>query len=219
MRYIFFDLDGTLTEPKEGIANSIMYAFERIGVPHSKNIDDYGKYIGPPLRESFVKYGNVDADRVEEALSLYREYYSVKGILENELYPGIDELLSRLKADGYKLALATSKPHVYAVRVLECFDLNKYFDFISGSELDGTRDSKSDVVKYALDELMISANDAIMVGDRSFDALGAGEHGVRCIGVTYGHGTKEELINAGAVDMADDTNELYEKIIQLDKNM
>lgn len=215
MRYIFFDLDGTLTEPKEGIANSVMYALEKLGVQHSKNIDDYGKYIGPPLRESFSKYAKVEDDNVEEALRLYREYYSPKGIFENEIYPGIKELLEKLKSDGYKLVLATSKPRIFAVRVLECFDLDKYFDFISGSELDGTRDLKCDVIEYALTELSITADDVIMIGDRHFDVEGAAVHGVRCIGVTYGYGTADELIGAGAISVADNADELYLKIKQL----
>ena len=211
MKYVFFDLDGTLTDPFLGITNSVIYALEKMGFPHGDN-SEYKLFIGPPLRESFQLKCGMTADEAERALALYREYFSPTGIFENRVYDGVPELLEKLKNDGYTMVLATSKPRVYAGRILEKFDLMKYFTAVFGSELDGTRDKKEDVIAYALETLSASPRDVIMVGDRLHDVLGAAANGVRTIGVLYGYGSRDELAEAGAIALAADENELYKCI-------
>ena len=152
------------------------------------------------------------AEEAERSLALYREYFSPIGIFENRVYDEVPELLEKLKNDGYTIVLATSKPRVYAGRILGKFDLMKYFSGVFGSELDGTRDKKEDVIAYALETLGASPDDVIMVGDRLHDVLGASANGVKTIGVLYGYGSREELAAAGAIALADDVNELYKCI-------
>lgn len=214
MKYIFFDLDGTLTDPFRGITNSVIYALEKMGCEHGTN-EDYLLFIGPPLRESFVEKCGMTTDEAERALALYREYFSPIGIFENRVYDGIPELLEKLKNDGYTLILATSKPRIYAGRIIEKFDLMKFFSGVFGSELDGTRDRKDEVIGYALKTLGASPDDVLMVGDRLHDVLGAKAHGIKTVGVLFGYGTAEELTNAGAAALAADTDELYECITLL----
>jgi len=213
MKYIFFDLDGTLTDPFLGITNSVIYALEKMGYPHGEN-SEYRLFIGPPLRESFQLKCGMTADEAERALALYREYFSPIGIFENRVYDGIPELLNKLKNDGYTVVLATSKPEVYAKRILEKFDLMKFFSGVFGAELDGTRDRKDEVIAYALASLGASPDDVIMVGDRIHDVLGAAAHGIKTVGVLYGYGSREELTAAGAVSLADDPSDLYNCIIR-----
>lgn len=212
MKYVFFDLDGTLTDPFRGITNSVIYALEKMGYPHGTN-EDYRLFIGPPLRESFRIKCGMTVDEAEHALALYREYFSPIGIFENRVYDGVTQMLEKLKNKGYTLVLATSKPRVYAGRILEKFDLKKNFSDVFGSELDGTRDRKDEVIGYALETLSASPDDVIMVGDRLHDVIGAKAHGVRTIGVLYGYGDREELIAAGADFLACDTDEIYNCII------
>lgn len=213
MKYIFFDLDGTLTDPFLGITNSVIYALEKMGYPHGEN-SEYRLFIGPPLRESFKLKCGMTADEAERALALYREYFSPIGIFENRVYDGITELLKKLKNDGYTVVLATSKPEVYAKRILEKFDLMKYLSGVFGAELDGTRDRKDEVIAYALASLGASPDDVIMVGDRIHDVLGAAAHGIKTVGVLYGYGSREELTAAGAVSFAVDPSDLYNCIIK-----
>lgn len=195
--YIFFDLDGTLTDPKEGITNSVAYSLEYFGI-HTENNDTLCKFIGPPLKYSYMTFCNFDSDKADIAVTKYREYFAPKGLYENKVYKGIPELLQKLKDKGFKLVVATSKPYVYSVKILKHFDLYKYFDFVSGSELDGRRTNKAEVIKYALDNLNISAADVIMIGDREHDIIGAVKNGVKAIGVLYGYGSREEFEKAGA---------------------
>lgn len=211
MKYVFFDLDGTLTDPFLGITNSVIYALEKMGYPHGENAE-YKLFIGPPLRESFQLRCGMTAEEAERALALYREYFSPIGIFENRVYDGVPELLEKLKNDGYSMVLATSKPIVYAKRILEKFDLMKYFTAAFGSELDGTRDKKEDVIAFALETLSASPSDVIMVGDRLHDVLGAAANGIKTVGVLYGYGSGDELTSAGAISLAADTIELYKCI-------
>ncbi|MBD5584022.1 MAG: HAD family hydrolase [Clostridia bacterium] len=197
---VLFDLDGTLTDPFEGITNSIVYALKKFGieVEDKRTLIDF---IGPPLVHSFMKYYGFDLDKANTAVEYYREYFAEKGLYENGVYDGITYVLSELKASGKRLIIATCKPEVFAVKILDHFDLTRYFDHIVGATLDLTRAEKTDVIKYAVKKHKISS--AIMVGDRKHDVLGAKNNGLPCIGVTYGYGTKQELTSAGADYLAD----------------
>lgn len=197
--YVFFDLDGTLTDPALGITNSIMYALRHFGIAVTDRQELYS-FIGPPLREQFEIVYGFTPEQSKEALRQYRVYFSDKGLFENTVYDGIPLLLETLTAAGCQLVLATSKPAVFADRILEHFDLKKYFTFLSGSELGGERVEKADVIRFALEKLRITdPTQVIMVGDRCFDVDGAKECGIETIGVLYGYGNAGELQNAKAV--------------------
>lgn len=201
LKCILFDLDGTLTESAPGIINSIEYTYRRYGleIPDRKELE---KYVGPPLIESFMKYAGFDPDRAREAVDVYREYFSEKGIFENNVYPGVRECLERLLRAGYRLAVSTSKPEVYCLRILEKFDLRRYFEVVKGIPLDGEDIKKSEVIKMTLESLAVTdPAEAVMVGDRDYDVYGAAENGIRCAGVLYGYGTLEELKKAGAFEL------------------
>ncbi len=197
--YIFFDLDGTLTDPALGITNSIMYALRHFGIEVADRRELYS-FIGPPLKEQFeIAYG-FTPEQSEVALREYRVYFSDKGLFENTVYDGIPQLLKTLQKRGSRLVLATSKPQVYADRILQHFDLKQYFTFLSGSELGGARVEKADVIRFALDALEITdPTQVVMVGDRSFDVEGAAACGIKTIGVTYGYGDREELRDAAYI--------------------
>ena len=211
--YIFFDLDGTLTDPFEGITRSVARSLLHFGIEVSDR-RELGKFIGPPLRDSFPRYYGIPEERVEEAIAVYREYFSVEGLFENELYDGIEELLRRLYESGVKIVLATAKPEVYARRITEHFGIDKYFYRQCGASLDGTRDTKSDVIAYALRECDADPSDVLMVGDRNHDILGARECGVSAVGVLWGYGAREELDLAGAVCVFDSVPEFSSWVIE-----
>ena len=195
MKTVFFDLDGTLTDPMLGITRSIQFALERLGcqVPSAAEL----KWcIGPPLLGSLRQL--TSEQLAPKALALYRERFSEKGLYENSLYDGIPELLSRLVGDGYQLHVASSKPRVYVARIIEHFELGAYFHNIFGAELDGTRGDKTELLKYALSSTGASETTSAMVGDRRFDIEGANRNGLRSIGVTWGYGSSTELQAAGA---------------------
>ena len=203
---VIFDLDGTLTDSGEGITKCVRLALEHFGIP-VKNLDDLRFFVGPPLRDSFVKAG-VPEDKVEEAIAVYRSRYTNVGLFENTPYSGIRELLEKLTALGYRLFVATSKPEEMAVRVLKKFDLFRYFEKVCGATMDKSRDSKSAVIAYLLAECSNGEN-AIMVGDTAFDVIGAAEHKIPTIGVSWGYGNTEEMKSAGAVSIANTPDELY----------
>ena len=203
---VIFDLDGTLTDSGEGITKCVRLALEHFGIP-VKNLDDLRFFVGPPLRDSFVKAG-VPEDKVEEAIAVYRSRYTNVGLFENTPYSGIRELLEKLTALGYRLFVATSKPEAMAVRVLKKFDLFRYFERVCGATMDKSRDSKSAVIAYLLAECSNGEN-AIMVGDTAFDVIGAAEHKIPTIGVSWGYGNAEEMKAAGAVSIANTPDELY----------
>jgi phosphoglycolate phosphatase len=198
---LFFDLDGTLTDPKPGITGSIQYALEKLGreVPSQ---DELAWCIGPPLRASFVTLlgGEEHADR---GVELYRERFGVVGLFENSVYPEIEGVLTKLSQSGFRMFVATSKPHVFARRIIDHFALNSHFERVFGSELDGTRVHKTDLIAYALEQTDVDAARTLMIGDRSHDILGAKANGIDAIGVTYGYGSREELIAAGARHLCD----------------
>ena len=191
---IFFDLDGTLTDPKLGIVRSIRYAMDRLGVECPKD-DDLTWCIGPPLLDSFSEL--VGSSRAPEALTHYRERFSEYGWRENTPYEGIFDALGDLKASGHSLYVATSKPYVFAERIVRHFELDAYFSAVFGAELDGTRSHKGELLRFALDETG-STHTATMVGDRKHDVIGAKHNGMRTVGVTYGYGSRQELEDAGA---------------------
>lgn len=211
--YILFDLDGTLTDPAEGITNSVAYALEKYGI-EVKDKTTLNPFIGPPLHESFQKYFNFSTLQSFDAVTKYREYYHDRGIFENRLYDGIKELLSDLKVAGKTVIMATSKPTVFAKRIAEHYGIIEYFDIIVGSELDGRRVDKAEVIEEALKEAGEPSRDnCIMVGDRLHDVLGAMKNSVSCVGVTYGYGGYEELSEAGADVIVNTVGKLYEILL------
>ena len=204
-KVILFDLDGTLTDSGEGITKCVKLALDHFGIP-VESLGSLRYFVGPPLRDSFVKAG-VPEDQVEEAIAIYRSRYTNVGLFENVPYPGIRELLETLNAQGHRLFVATSKPEEMAVRVLQKFDLYRYFQRVCGATLDKSRDSKSAVIAYLL-ESVGDAEKVIMVGDTAFDVLGAKEHDIDTIGVSWGYGSVAEMTDAGAVAIANTTEEL-----------
>lgn len=197
MDTIFFDLDGTLTDPKPGITGSLQYALEKLGRPVPSQ-DELAWCIGPPLRDSLVVLvGEADADR---GVALYRERFGDVGLYENSLYPDIAATLAALKPRA-RLFVATSKAHVYADRIVDHFGLRAYFEHVFGAELDGTRAHKGDLLAHALARTGTDPSRAVMIGDRSHDIVGARRNGVAGIGVLYGYGSREELTEAGAVHL------------------
>lgn len=214
-QYILFDLDGTLTESAPGIINSLKYALERLGV------QDYdrailNKFIGPPLAVSFEKFFGFKGEKCNNAIKIYREYFSEKGLFENAVYPGVEDMLDTLKSAGLKLAVATSKPEVYARRILDKFGLSKYFDAICGIPLDNEHMTKAQVIARAINELgAANKQAALMVGDRNYDVAGAHQNGIECMGVTYGYGSRDELEKAGAEYIAVSAENTAELIIKL----
>lgn len=195
MNTVFFDLDGTLTNPKPGITRSIQYALERLGFA-TPSEDDLVWCIGPPLHASLKKFVGSD-ELAHRAVELYRERFSEIGLYENEAYAGIEATLSEVAASA-RLYVATSKPKVYADRIVEHFGLQRYFAEVFGSELDGSRTDKADLLAYALTRTKTDPRQAIMIGDRSHDIVGAGKNGMKAIGVLYGYGSPSELTEAGA---------------------
>ena len=206
---VLFDLDGTLTDPAEGITNSVAYALERYGIRVEDKKSLYS-FIGPPLNDSFMQYYGFSSEKAMEAIGVYREYFRDRGIFENEVYEGIPELLDRIKKSGRKIVLATSKPEEFAVRILEHFDLIGYFDVVAGASMDEKRNKKGDVIKYAMEKGGLSAAGAVMIGDREHDIFGAGENGLPSIGVLYGYGDRKELEAAGAAYIAEAVKDIFE---------
>lgn len=210
--WLLFDLDGTLTDPFEGITRSVEYALNAFGI----EVEDrrvLAPFIGPPLVESLTeRYGFTMEDAVA-AVAKYREYFAVKGLYENELFEGIPELLNDCRKAGYKISMATSKPTHYAKIIAEHFDIARYFDAIHGSSLDGTRITKSSVVAEVVAEEHLDPARALMIGDRRHDVEGAREHGIKTVGVLYGYGSREEHEAAGAAYIVNDLNELRELLI------
>ena len=198
---IFFDLDGTLTDSAPGIIHSVQYALKKYGIEAEEN--DLRSFIGPPLVHSFQERFGFDHDKALEAVAYYREYFTAGGMFENSVYPGVEEMLQKLKEEGLMLAVATSKPEFFSKQILEHFALTRYFDFIGGAAMDETRTTKVEVLSYALQELQVDPAKAVMIGDRENDMEAASLLGTESIGVLYGYGSKEELANAGAKVFAD----------------
>ena len=210
MKNIFFDLDGTLTDPKPGITGSIQYALQKLDLPVPSQ-DDLTWCIGPPLRASFVTLLG-DESRADRAVALYRERFADTGLYENSVYPDIEHVLAALRATPRRLFVATSKPHVFAERIIDHFGLSGYFEHVFGSELDGTRANKAELLAYAIETTGVDPSQALMIGDRSHDIVGAKSNGMRGIGVLYGYGSKDELSAAGASHLCATPRALLEHI-------
>ncbi len=212
--YLLFDLDGTLTDPKEGITKAVQYALKHYGI-QVDDLDSLCPFIGPPLKDSFQKYYDFPEAQAKEAIQVYREYFSVKGWSQNKVFPGIPEMLGELKAAGKKLYLATSKPEVFAKQILEHFGLTSYFEFIGGADLEETRVRKGDVIGYVLENCGLSdkKEKILMVGDREHDVLGAREQGIECAGVLFGYGDRAEMEACHAAYIAESINELRKMLL------
>lgn len=192
MLNILFDLDGTLTDPFLGITKSVAYSLKSFGI-EVESLDDLKVFIGPPLDISFQEYYHMNEKQSLEAVEKYREYFSDKGLFENKVYEGMETFLQELIDNGKKLYVCTSKPYVFAKKILEHFGLDSYFQGIYGSELDGTRKDKKDVIAYCLEKENISFKDCVMVGDCQHDIIGAHENHMPCVGVLYGYGSLDEF--------------------------
>ena len=206
---IFFDLDGTLTESGEGITKSVQYALEKLGKPE-EDLDKLRVFIGPPLMEQFMKYADVDETEARRAVEYYRERYAVKGIFENRPYDGVENLLRELKGRGYILAVASSKPEYYVTKILDYFNLSSYFEVVVGSEMNGARTSKTEVIEEALKRLNMSdrRKEVLMVGDKEHDVLGARAAGLACEEVGFGYGNKDDLTAAQPLKIVASIEEL-----------
>ncbi len=205
---IVFDLDGTLTDPKAGITKSIRYALSKFGI-EVDDLESLVPWIGAPLRESFKRSYSFDDKKASEAVEYYREYFSAKGIYDNAVYPGIPELLERLRDDGSKLVVATYKAAVFADRVLNHFGLRHHFASVVGNTLDYDFPTKADIIRMALSVVPGARKEtAVMVGDREHDILGAKQNGIDSVGVTYGYGTIDELRGVNPTHIVGSVEEL-----------
>ncbi len=205
---IVFDLDGTLTDPALGITNSVMYALEKYGIPVPDR-SELLKFIGPPLIESFQEFYGLSRDEAKTAVAYYREYYLAKGMFENSVFPGIEDLLISLKENGKNLMVATAKVEQFAETVLKHFGIAKYFTCIAGSDLENTITYKGEIILSVLEHCEITDREhTVMIGDRMHDMLGAKYASIDSIGVLFGYGTKEELENAGADLIAESVQDL-----------
>lgn len=209
-KYLLFDLDGTLTDPKEGITKSVRYALEKEGYGRPP-LEDLMSFIGPPLHMEFCRYCQVDEAEGKRLVSVYRERFAEIGLFENKVFDGIADMLAALKKAGKKLAVATSKPTVYSVRILEKFELAQYFDVVVGSNLDGSRTVKCEVIEEVLGRFGVSDEErdqCLMVGDREHDIIGARSCGISSAGVLFGYSKGSELADAGADHLLGTVEEL-----------
>lgn len=212
---LIFDLDGTLTDSREGIMNCFKHTADIMGVPMPENT---GVLLGPPLGESFEKYFGMDSETAQKAVKVYRERYGTKCLFENRVYEGITDMLEKLKENGFRLAVATCKAQVFAERILEKFGLSRFFEFIGGAGIDGSRASKTEVIEYVL-ENMGSPDKAsvLMIGDRDNDVCGAMSAGIKCMGVLWGYGSGKELAMTGAAYIARTPDHAAEILMSEDK--
>lgn len=193
---LLFDLDGTVTDSGSGIMNSVRYALEKAGLQSAEE-EELRAFIGPPLHDQFQSFCGITAEQAKKMVSLYREYYTEKGIFENRVYDGVVPMLHELKENGCRILLATSKPEKFARIIADHFGFAQYFDFIGGANLDGSRTDKLEVIEYVLAECGVEdRSDVLMVGDRRYDIDGARSAGVHSMGVLYGYGSREEIESA-----------------------
>jgi phosphoglycolate phosphatase len=215
---ILFDLDGTLTDPKEGITKCVEYALNKFDI-EVEHPDLLIPYIGPPLYDSFIEIQGFTDAAALQAVDFYRERYRTLGMFENSVIPGIPELLESLRNQGFDLYVATSKPTVFAEEILRHYKLDGYFKYAAGSNLDGTRSKKREVIQYVLDENDIPAAQALMIGDREHDIIGAQGCGIPSIGVLFGYGSEEELSAAGADYIANTVEDVSNIITRIHVNL
>lgn len=211
-QHLLFDLDGTLTDPKEGITKCVEYALNKFGI-HVEHPDLLIPYIGPPLYDSFIELGGFTEENALQAVSHYRERYREVGMFENSVIPGIPELLSELREEGYLLYVATSKPTVFAEQIVKHYNLDSYFQHVVGSHLDGQRSIKQEVIEHVLIHNTIRPEQALMIGDRKHDIIGAKACAVASIGVTFGYGSEDELRSAGADYIVNQVTEIKDIIL------
>lgn len=207
--YLFWDLDGTLTDSGPGIINSVKYTLRKMGkeIPSEETLR---KFIGPPLIYSFREYCNMSEEEAQLAVKTYREYYAVTGLFENKVYEGIEPVLKKLQKLGKKLVVATSKPEKFSVQIIEHFGLNGYFEVIAGSSMDESRNTKEAVIRYAMQQLGIEEpQEVLMIGDRKHDVQGAKQCGIDCVGVLWGYGSEKELKSAGAVAVIEKPEQMF----------
>lgn len=216
-KYFLFDLDGTLTDPKVGITTCVQYALKEFGI-EEPDPDKLEPFIGPPLKDSFMQFYNMSEEQAEAAVAKYRERFQDVGLFENEVYRGIPQLLHTLQSKGVFLAVASSKPTVYVEKILEHFQIRQYFKVVVGSELDGTRVNKNEVIQEALNQLFdnqrVKKKEVYMIGDRKFDVEGAKALKIECVGVTYGYGSMEELKAAKANYIVSSVEELEKFLVR-----
>lgn len=205
-RFILFDLDGTLTDPQEGICKCINHALAYYGI--EKPLKELTKYIGPPLLKSFAEL--TGEENAAEAVKKYRERFSTVGLYENRIYPRVKETLALLKEKGVILCTASSKPQIYVEKILQHFDIAQYFEIIGGASLDGKISEKEQVIELVLDKLNADKNSTVMVGDTRFDLIGAEKMGLDAIGVTYGFGEKDELMQYPHIALIDSISEIID---------
>lgn len=203
-RIVLFDLDGTLTDPGEGITNSVMYSLKKYGIEVTDRSTLY-RFIGPPLHESYETYFSFSHEQAMEAVGYYREYYKDRGIFENGVYEGIRPMLQTLKENGVLCLVATSKPEEYARQILDHYELADYFYYVAGANMDGSRTDKAEVIAYALEQLPegVDPSRILMVGDRLHDIVGAKKNQIASVGVLFGYGSEQELTDAGADHLAE----------------
>ena len=213
-KFLFFDLDGTLTDSGPGILASVAYALRKLGVEPPEP-EKLRPFIGPPLLWSFAHFYGFDEEKSREGVRLYREYFTAGGMFENSVYPGIPEAMERLRAAGFRMAVATSKPEPFSRQIISHFRLDGYFEAVCGATMDETRTEKADVIRYALATLGAAPEESLMVGDREHDVLGAKTVGLPCLGALWGYGSREELMNAGASALAETPEEMAERILSL----
>lgn len=214
---ILFDLDGTLSDSEPGIRSGIEYSLSKFGIELER--EEINKFLGPPIRDSYRNFCHFDEDTCEQAVKYYREYYAEKGLFENTLYPGMRKLLEALRERGKRLLVATSKPQLFTDKILKYFEIYEYFDVVAGASMDGSRDRKADIIRYALSEAGMGKGEelspdlrasALMIGDRKYDILGAYEVGIDSVGVLYGYGDIDELKTAGATYISDTVEGIME---------
>lgn len=211
---IMFDLDGTLTNPKVGITKSVQFALNKMGI-QEQDLEKLTPFIGPPLIPSFKEFYSMNDEQAKQAVHYYRERFSTVGLYENAVYLGIQELLEQLKSQGKTLIVATSKPTVFSVKILEHFGLRDYFTAVIGSNLDGTRVEKNEVIEFALSELSdYDSTKVIMVGDRKYDIIGAKKNDIDVVGVGYGYGGLDELKEAQPTYIVSTVKELQELLLE-----
>ena len=214
-KYILFDLDGTVTDPMIGITKSVQYALNKFDI-EVEDLNELCKFIGPPLKDSFMNFYNFTEEDALNAITYYRDDFSTNGLYDIAVYENFEDMLISLKEKNKSLIIATSKPTVFAEKILEHFNLKKYFDFIAGSNLDNTRTKKADVISYALEQQGITeVSEIIMIGDREHDVIGAKALNIESIGVLHGYGSYDELSNSGANYIVKDVKELHSLLISL----
>ncbi|HMR19344.1 MAG TPA: HAD hydrolase-like protein [Sphingobacterium sp.] len=211
--YLLFDLDGTLADPSEGITKCIAYALEHFGI-ETPDLHILESWIGPPIKQSLMEIHHFDEAQADLGLEKYRERFTETGIYENRLFDDVPELLSQLKQKGYHISLATSKPTVFAERILEHFGIRQYFDFVGGAGLDDSRPTKGHVIQHVIEQTALNnPSEALMIGDRKYDIIGGKSFQIDTAGLLHGFGSREELTEAGATYIFDDLEMLADFLI------